>query len=317
MKRIHSLQPPASSLQPPASSLLIFLFILLWSSNIAFASSSAPLIVYTVNYPLTYFAERIGGEYIEVVFPAPEDVDPAFWEPDDETVRQYQKADLIILNGAGYAKWTRVVSLPMLRMVDTSRAFKDNLIHIESNVTHSHGPGGDHSHGGTAFTTWLDFSQAAMQAEAIYKALVRKLPVQKRNFTKNFEELKRDLLELDKQMISIGDRLAQAPLFASHPIYQYLVRRYSMNIRMMMWEPDEDPGGNAWNHLQEISKEHPSKWMIWEGKPLAESSRRLETLGMNSLVFAPCMNRPATGDFMGVMRRNIENLQNMFSSEHH
>ena len=29
-------------------------------------------------------------------------------------------------------------------------------------------PGGDHSHSGTAFTTWLDFSQAAQQAEAIY-----------------------------------------------------------------------------------------------------------------------------------------------------
>jgi zinc transport system substrate-binding protein len=243
-------------------------------------------------------------------------VDPAFWEPDDEMVRQYQKADLIILNGAGYAKWTRKVSLPMLRMVDTSRAFKDDLVHIQTNVTHSHGPGGDHSHGGTAFTTWLDFSQAALQAEEIYKALVRKLPAQKQNLTKNFEALKRDLLELDKQMVAIGDRLAQAPLFASHPIYQYLARRYSMNIRMMMWEPDEDPGVNAWNHLQEISKEHPSKWMIWEGDPLTESAQQLKALGINSLVFAPCMNRPKTGDFIGIMRRNIENLQSVFTTEH-
>jgi zinc transport system substrate-binding protein len=155
-----------------------------------------------------------------------------------------------------------------------------------------------------------------MQAEAVYKALVRKLPAQKQNLTKNFKALKRDLLELDKQMIAIGDRLAQAPLFASHPIYQYLARRYSMNIRMMMWEPDEDPGVNAWNHLQEISKEHPSKWMIWEDDPLAESAQQLKALGINSLVFAPCMNRPGTGDFIDVMRRNIENLQSVFTTEH-
>ena len=33
--------------------------------------SAGPLTVYVVNYPLQYFAERIGGEHVEVVFPAP------------------------------------------------------------------------------------------------------------------------------------------------------------------------------------------------------------------------------------------------------
>lgn len=270
------------------------------------------LIVYTVNYPLYYFAERIGGEYIQVVLPAPSDVDPAFWNPDDYTVRQYQKADLIILNGAGYAKWTRKVSLPMLRMVDTSRAFKDELILIETNVTHNHGPGGDHSHGGTAFTTWLDFSQAAMQAEAVYKALVRKLPAQKQDFTKNFKELKEDLLDLDKQMIVIGERMLQTPLFASHPIYQYVARRYDMNIQMMMWEPDEDPGEREWQNLQEAAKDHPAKWMIWEGEPFSASFNKLQNMGINSTVFNPCMNRPAEGDFLLVMQANIENLRKTY-----
>ena len=312
MKIILSCQPKTSSLQSPASSLLLFLFILLWSSNIAFAAASTPLTIYTVNYPLAYFTERIGGDHVQVVLPVPEDVDPAFWEPDKVTVRQFQKADLIILNGAGYTKWTRKVSLPMLRMIDTSRAFKENLIKIETNVTHTHGPGGDHSHGGTAFTTWLDFSQASMQAEAIYNALILKLPAPKEYFTKNFEELKRELLELDNQMKAIGERLVQAPLFASHPIYQYLARRYNMNIRMMMWEPDEDPGGNDWKHLQEITKEHPSRWMIWEGEPLPASVEKLQDMGIGSLVFTPCMNRPETGNFMEVMLRNTENLQNLF-----
>ena len=36
------------------------------------------LVIYTVNYPLAYFAERIGGDLVAVHFPAPEDVDPAF-----------------------------------------------------------------------------------------------------------------------------------------------------------------------------------------------------------------------------------------------
>jgi zinc transport system substrate-binding protein len=37
------------------------------------------LTVITVNYPLAYFAERILGDAGRVSFPAPADVDPAYW----------------------------------------------------------------------------------------------------------------------------------------------------------------------------------------------------------------------------------------------
>ena len=246
---------------------------------------------------------------MNVEFPVPPDEDPAFWKPDDEKVRQYQKADLIILNGAGYEKWTKKVSLPMLRTVDTSKAYKDKLISIETNVTHSHGPKGDHSHGGTAFTTWLDFSQAAQQAEEIYKALVHKMPAQKEYFARNFASLQDELMELDEQMMKIRDKLSGTPLLASHPIYQYFARRYDLNIKMMMWEPDADPGTAEWKKLQNYLIGHPAKVMLWEDEPLAESSQRLEDFGIVSLVFAPCMNRPAEGDFFTVMHTNIDNLR--------
>jgi zinc transport system substrate-binding protein len=270
--------------------------------------ASNKLTIYSTNYPLTYFAERIGGIHVNVEFPVPPDVDPAFWKPGAETVRQYQKADLIILNGAGYEKWTKKVSLPMLRSVDTSKAFKDKLISIETNVTHSHGPKGDHSHGGTAFTTWLDFSQAALQAEAIYQALVRKMPAQKDYFKKNFAELQDELLDLDRKMKKIGESLNGAAIMASHPIYQYFARRYSLDIKMMMWEPDTDPGQHEWERLQELTKIYPARQMIWEDEPLKDSSQRLKKLGIASLVFAPCMNRPDKGDFLTVMYDNIANL---------
>ena len=48
----------------------------------------ARLSVYVVNYPLAYFAERIGGDRVDVRFPAPPDVDPAFWQPDVETIAE-------------------------------------------------------------------------------------------------------------------------------------------------------------------------------------------------------------------------------------
>ena len=53
--------------------LLLNLFMLLTP-----ALANQPLNIYTVNYPLAYFAERIAGDQAKVVFPAPPGVDPAF-----------------------------------------------------------------------------------------------------------------------------------------------------------------------------------------------------------------------------------------------
>ena len=104
--------------------------------------NDAKLLVYAVNYPLQYLAERIGGDLVRVEFPASADGDPAFWSPDPTTVGAYQKADLILLNGAGYAKWTDRVSLPPTALVNTSESFEDEYIYVENAVTHSQWSGG-------------------------------------------------------------------------------------------------------------------------------------------------------------------------------
>ncbi len=141
-------------------------------AGVAAGEGATPL-VYTVNYPLAYMAERIGGDLVRVQFPAPRDVDPAFWSPGPETVTAYQTADLILLNGAGYASWTDRVSLPGSRLVATSASVADRYVVEEDAVTHSHGPAGEHAHGAIAFTTWLDPTIAVEQARAVRDARVR------------------------------------------------------------------------------------------------------------------------------------------------
>jgi zinc transport system substrate-binding protein len=52
--------------------------------------------------------------------------------------------------------------------------------------------------------------------------------------------------------------------------------------------------------------------MIWEGAPNPETERRLREMGIRSLVFDPCANRPEQGDFLSVMRRNVDDLAAAF-----
>jgi zinc transport system substrate-binding protein len=273
---------------------------------------SGGLTVYVVNYPLKYFAERIGGDHAKVVFPAPTDVDPAYWVPDIKTIMAYQKADLIVINGASYAKWIDKVTLPRFKIVNTSKRFRDQYITIEGAVTHSHGPEGEHAHEGIAFTTWLDFDLAAKQAKAVADALARKQPHLKDTFQKNYLSLEVDLMAIDQNIRAMVAEKYSQPLVASHPVYDYFSGRYKLNMKSVHWEPDEVPTAEQMVALKNMIKEHPAKWMIWEGEPIQTSVARLKTLGINSLVFDPCGNRPDKGDFLGVMKQNVENLKGAF-----
>ena len=273
------------------------------------AHAAEPLTVYTVNYPLQYFAQRIGGEHARVVFPAPNGVDPAFWRPDRETIRDYQSADLIILNGANYAKWVNKVSLPRLRLVDAGKAFGDDLVSVHDRVTHSHGPAGEHSHAGVAFTTWLDFSQAALQARTIADAFSRKRPEHRGDFERNLARLVEDLETLDVAMRQVAAKLRGKTLLASHPVYQYLARQYALSVRSLVWEPDLAPDEKQWQTLERIQEKTGADVMLWEGTPLQETTNRLRDAGISPIVFDPGARVPPQGDFLSVMRANLANLR--------
>jgi zinc transport system substrate-binding protein len=268
--------------------------------------------VFVVNYPLQFFAERIGGDAVGVEFPAPGNEDPAFWMPDPETVTRYQQADLILLNGAGYAAWITSAALPLSTMVDTSRNFADRLISVEDAVTHSHGPEGEHSHGSTAFTTWLDPTLALEQARAVTAALTRRMPEQEQVFRDRYQELESDLLRIDRDMAAAVATDPTRPLLGSHPVYQYLARKYDLNLHSVHWEPDEVPDEEEWTKLESLLTDHPANWMLWESEPLTGTADRLRGLGVETVVFDPCGRVPDQGDFLGVMLQNLQNLRRAF-----
>lgn len=231
----HSLDLPFPFCKKPLSFYKQPLFcccaavLLLFSTNIAHAfDAESSLNLVASNYPLAYFAERLFGKHARVNLPAPPGEDPAFWKPSAQAVSLMQKADLVILNGADYEKWLPKVTLSRLKLVDSAAGFKDRFIVIENAVTHSHGPGGEHSHAGTAFTTWLDFTQAAEQADAIARVASRKYPNLKTEIATNLQNLQADLQQLDDEFRRVTASNPTRSLFASHPVYQYMARRYGL-----------------------------------------------------------------------------------------
>lgn len=272
---------------------------------------SPSLVVYSVNYPLHYFAQRLGGELIRARFPVPSDQDPAYWSPDPEAVGEFQAADLILINGAGYAKWLERATLPSGKIVDTSRDIRDRLIPLDEGLVHSHGPEGEHSHKGWAFTTWLDPQLAIAQAKIVGRVLSSALPGHEVEVESRLSEMVAELEEVDSSMEAAAARVSERPILFSHPVYQYLIARYGLKAQSLHWEPDEMPTAEQWGELERVLIDHPATVMVWEAAPQAAVVTRLAELGISSVVISPLANKPQEGDFMTAMQGNAQVLMQM------
>lgn len=268
-------------------------------------AEAGPLDVAVVHHPLAVLAQRLGGDAVVVDFPAAGEGDPAFWSPDPSIMPRFQQADLVLLNGAGYSRWVQTAPLPRSRLVDTTATRADDLIEMTDRVTHSHGTGGEHSHAGTAFTTWLDLDLAADQAKVVAAAISNARPDLDDAVDQRLAALVTELSGLAARLDACLD---DRPVVGSHPVYQYLARRHGLSLRSVHWEPDTAPDEQQWAELDALLAEHPATLMLWEGEPLPEVVAALRQRGLESVVVSPCSQAPAEGDWLTVTAAWVEAL---------
>ncbi len=276
---------------------------------------TGPTTIYAVNYPLAYFAERLAPKGTEVRLPVPAGVDPAFWNPEPEVIAEYQGAGLILLNGAGYARWTRIATLPRSRTVVTAKGCRDAFPTSGQTLKHQHGPDGEHAHEATAFTTWLDMRLALCQAAHIRDAVIDLRPEAADEIRSRFAELERDLLDLDDRLRAASKSWGGQPVLASHPVYQYLADAYSLRIESLHFEPDQPLGAEDLSTLDAARRAHRADLMLWEGTPLEATEAQLRDRGISIVVFDPTSQPPEEGDFLTAMEANVERLGCAMGSE--
>ena len=274
---------------------------------------SRPL-VYSSLYPLTCFAERIGGDLIRVVCPVPPGDDPASWKPDRETIQAMQQADLVLVNGARFERWVEQVSLPRATLVRVSKPFRGQFLKLPSIRVHSHGPDGAHAHEGLDGHTWLDPELAAQQADQVRQALLRLLPERAETIERNHTELLAELERLDGAFRAVTERIGATPLLASHPAYQYVVRRYGWNLHSLDLAPKAGLDEDGRSALKLLQGEHPARIVLFEVEPNAELRELLRSeFGLKCVLFSPCesfdLELQQQGlDYYTVMAANLERL---------
>ena len=252
--------------------------------------------IVAVNQALQHFADRLLAGAAEVVFPVPVGVDPSFWRPSIADISMIQSADLILLNGAGFATWIDRVSLPRSRVVNTSAAIEDEFIVTES-ITHSHGDGGEHSHEGIASYTWLDPILAIAQAEAIASSVIARDLAPAPEVEARLADLRSDLTALDAAVRDTMSGLQEVEMIATHPRYQYFARRYDLSVTSLEWEAGSMPTEVQLAELERLSTGRAARILIWEAEPPQEAIEAAEAIGLQTVVFEPWASQSASEAF--------------------
>jgi len=278
-----------------------------------------PLTAYTTFYPTWFFTAAIGGKHVRAVNPIPAGEDPIFFQPPPEMVRLYQEeADLIVLNGAGYARWTSRVMLPEERIVNAGASFENDLITIEDATVHSHGQSGEHSHAGIDGHTWMDPVLAMEQCRAIAAALKDRDPDHAADFDRGLREVLAGLEELDRAFKSLQAKGRDLPIVASHPAYNYLCRRYGWDVKSFDFDPAAAPAEDAVKTVSDYVNAHPGiRFMVWEKKPAPATAEAFRFFcGLEPVEFAPVETPPGDGlDYFDVMKQNVENIRPLFKDQ--
>jgi len=192
------------------------------------ASEPAPQqsrpIVYVSIPPHAYFAERIGGELVEVEVLLEPGASPATFDPNPQQLAKLADSDLYLSAGLPFERQLvkRIESqYPAMTIVDLRAGIKalpptahthDGVAHEEESDPH----------------IWLDPVLAKMQAQKIGAALIRMMP-------ESTTSLRENLMQLESELTALADSLALAlapvrgkSFWVFHPAYGYLGARYGL-----------------------------------------------------------------------------------------
>jgi zinc transport system substrate-binding protein len=101
-------------------------------------SEATKLTVYTTIYPLQDFAEKIGGEFVDVESIYPPNVDAHSFEPSTKDMMKLAEADLFIYSGAGIEGFAEKAEQALKNEKVMIVKATENVEMIESSHDHSH-----------------------------------------------------------------------------------------------------------------------------------------------------------------------------------
>ena len=294
-----------------ASALILFGFLLIRNQQAEAPSKKVKIVA--SFYPISYLAEMIGGERIEIKTLIKPGVEAHSWQPSANEIIEASEADIIVYNGAGLDLWVEENILPVVNtssktIVDTSKN-AEIYANVDQKETIEHGRYDPH--------TWLSPALAIQQAENIYKALLRRDPEGSDYYASKWSQLKETLQNLDNDYVNELTNRKRGTIFVTHDAFGYLARRYGFEqYSIVGLTADKEPGTENLANLIEIMKTKETYVFYLESGysdayvQTIRSELESQTGKTVRILKLYHMNGPVDGlDYLQQMKTNLVNLK--------
>lgn len=281
------------------------------------AAGDGRLRVLTSFSPMYDFACKIGGDCIDVTNMVPSGTEPHDWEPSTNDLKNLEKADVFIYNGADMEPWADdllVSRSDTLRVVEASENVELRTTDGEHEHAHEH-EDADHHHGDFDPHVWLDPENAKIEMEAIRDALCAADPENSTVFQSNYEKYAAELDALDTEF---REKLAPLPnrtIVVAHEAFGYLCDAYGLTqVGIEGLSPDSEPDPDRMAEVIDFVREHSISTIFFEElvSPKVAEAIASET-GAQAKMLSPLEGlsdeqAAAGADYFSVMHDNLAAL---------
>lgn len=191
-------------------------------------------------YPMFDFAQKIGGDKIDVLNLVPAGTEPHDYEPAVSDIINLEKTGVFIYNGAGLENWTQKVLSSLknknLAVVEASKGIA--LLTDQNKDAHS----AVDSH------VWLNPLNAKMELLNIKDAFVKKDPKNAAWYESNYSKYAKEMDALYQQMMDTLSACKRKEIVVSHQAYGYLCAAFGLTqlgITGLDAESEPDPARMA------------------------------------------------------------------------
>ncbi len=275
--------------------------------------------VVTTLFPLYDFAKQVGRERIEVSLLLPPGVEAHAFEPRPADIKRIQDADIFLFTNRFMEPWVggllKGIDTRSLIVVDTSQGIT-LLQRTDDNNDGEHTRQDDS--GNADPHIWLDLSNAMRMVDTIASQFIAKDPRGSDFYTKNADEYKKKLEELDKKYKNtLSHCTSRVIVHAGHFAFGYLTKRYGIMYVSAYkgFSPDAEPTPKRLVEITKNVRKYGIKYIYYEelSAPRVadviakETGCRLLMLHGSHNVSREEMESGAT--FISLMEKNLENLQ--------
>lgn len=228
------------------------------------------LTVYTTVYPLQYFTERIGGDFVDVQSIYPAGADEHSFDPTQKDMIALSDADLFFYIGLGLEGFVESAQKTLknehVELVATAESISDEQLeeghHEDEEEGHEeHG----HEHGQFDPHVWISPVLSIELADSIKEALISKMPDQQEAFEKNFDLLEDDLMELDERFKVMANKAETKTYFVSHAAFGYIANEYGLKqVAIAGLNSQSEPSQKQLAKIVEQAKEENVHYILFE-----------------------------------------------------